>query len=264
MLDGRPFDDAATLQRPKRSRSSTEAIRAEVLSESESGRARCSRLKKGPGSRGRTSQIVGVVKDTKYTDLREEFMPLAFFPTSQEAEPDSRLQVVMRSAAPLLDDHRGGLSGGRRRSVPSIDHAVPDDGVAGARLAAARAADGDAVGILRRPRGTDRDHRPLRRHVLHGRAAEERDRDPDGARRRPRACRQDGDARGRGAARGRASSSASSSRCSRRERQRRCCSVSSLATRGRWPWRRRGSASSRCWRATCRRCAPPDSSRPKR
>jgi len=45
--------------------------------------------------------IVGVVKDTKYTNLREEFIPLAFFSTSQEAEPDSGLQVVMRSAAPL-------------------------------------------------------------------------------------------------------------------------------------------------------------------
>jgi putative ABC transport system permease protein len=45
--------------------------------------------------------IVGVVKDTKYTDLREAFTPLAFLATSQEAEADTGLQIVLRAAAPL-------------------------------------------------------------------------------------------------------------------------------------------------------------------
>jgi ABC-type antimicrobial peptide transport system permease subunit len=45
--------------------------------------------------------IVGVVKDTKYTDLREPFTPLVFHATSQDTELDAGLQVVLRTAAPL-------------------------------------------------------------------------------------------------------------------------------------------------------------------
>jgi putative ABC transport system permease protein len=47
------------------------------------------------------SRIVGVVKDTKYTDLREEFTPLVFLAASQEDQPFPFLQVVMRASAPL-------------------------------------------------------------------------------------------------------------------------------------------------------------------
>jgi len=47
------------------------------------------------------NRIVGVVKDMKYTDLREAFTPLVFFAAAQEEKPDPFLQVVMRSAAPL-------------------------------------------------------------------------------------------------------------------------------------------------------------------
>lgn len=55
-----------------------------------------------PPDRPRTlNRIIGVVKDTKYTDLREEFTPLAFFAAAQEKKPDPFLQVVMRSSAPL-------------------------------------------------------------------------------------------------------------------------------------------------------------------
>jgi len=42
--------------------------------------------------------IVGVVKDTKYTDLREPFGPIAYFPASQQ-HPDPYTQVILRSTA---------------------------------------------------------------------------------------------------------------------------------------------------------------------
>jgi putative ABC transport system permease protein len=58
-------------------------------------------VEEGQGQPRPYLHIIGVVKDTKYTDLREPFTPLAFFATSQEREPDSGLQVVLRSAAPL-------------------------------------------------------------------------------------------------------------------------------------------------------------------
>ncbi len=43
-------------------------------------------------------QIVGIVKDTKYTDLREPFGPIGYFPASQQ-RPDPFPQVVLRSKA---------------------------------------------------------------------------------------------------------------------------------------------------------------------
>ncbi len=48
-------------------------------------------------------EIVGVVKDTKYTDLREPFKPIGFLAASQADPKDASpfLQVVLRSRAPL-------------------------------------------------------------------------------------------------------------------------------------------------------------------
>src|SRR5439155_7634581 len=45
-------------------------------------------------------QVVGMVKDTKYSDLREPFGPIANYPASQ-TKPDLFTQVVMRATAPL-------------------------------------------------------------------------------------------------------------------------------------------------------------------
>jgi len=45
-------------------------------------------------------EIIGLVKDTKYQDLREQFQPIAFLPTTQEARPDAAGQFVVRSRLP--------------------------------------------------------------------------------------------------------------------------------------------------------------------
>jgi putative ABC transport system permease protein len=45
-------------------------------------------------------QIVGLVNDTKYGNLREEFGPIAFMPTAQEMEPLAAGQFLMRSRLP--------------------------------------------------------------------------------------------------------------------------------------------------------------------
>lgn len=46
-------------------------------------------------------QIVGLVKDTKYTDLREELTPIGYFPAAQETEVGPFLDLVVRSDMPL-------------------------------------------------------------------------------------------------------------------------------------------------------------------
>src|SRR3954452_25274300 len=45
-------------------------------------------------------RIVGVVKDAKYVDLREEFRPVAYLAASQDEQPGDSLSLVVRSELP--------------------------------------------------------------------------------------------------------------------------------------------------------------------
>ncbi len=45
-------------------------------------------------------RIVGLVKDTKYENVREEFGPIAFLPTAQESDPSPAGQFLIRSKLP--------------------------------------------------------------------------------------------------------------------------------------------------------------------
>ena len=55
----------------------------------------------GPGEARPHYQIVGLVKDTKYNDLREEFGPIGYFPVAQEREPGPGMDLVIRTDMPL-------------------------------------------------------------------------------------------------------------------------------------------------------------------
>jgi putative ABC transport system permease protein len=48
-------------------------------------------------------EVAGLVKDTKYYTLREEFRPIAFLCTAQDADPDPFAQFVVRFDGPLAD-----------------------------------------------------------------------------------------------------------------------------------------------------------------
>ncbi|HTB10905.1 MAG TPA: ABC transporter permease [Bryobacteraceae bacterium] len=65
-------------------------------------------------------EVVGVVKNTKYYELREDFKPIAFFPESQEDRPNQYANVVVRADMPLA-----ALVAAIKRSIaevsPSID-----------------------------------------------------------------------------------------------------------------------------------------------
>ena len=72
-----------------------------------------------PGYPEATYEIVGVVKDTKYGDLRSEIPPTTFAPTSQIPDPGTWATIVVRSSAPLP----GVIAAVRRRlgeSYPAI------------------------------------------------------------------------------------------------------------------------------------------------
>jgi putative ABC transport system permease protein len=58
-------------------------------------------VEEGEGVERPVYLVVGLVKDAKYTDLREEFAPIAFLAATQDAKPEPFLQVVLRSGVPL-------------------------------------------------------------------------------------------------------------------------------------------------------------------
>jgi putative ABC transport system permease protein len=55
-----------------------------------------------PGAKPPTFEIVGLVKDTKYTSLREPFEPIAFLAASQERRPFEYVNLVVRTTSASL------------------------------------------------------------------------------------------------------------------------------------------------------------------
>jgi putative ABC transport system permease protein len=60
------------------------------------------KLEVGPQDPDFIYEIVGLVKDTKYSDLREEFIPIIYFPQSQDKDPDMAPAILIRSNSSLL------------------------------------------------------------------------------------------------------------------------------------------------------------------
>jgi putative ABC transport system permease protein len=76
-------------------------------------------IRAAPGQPEPPYQIVGLVEDTKYNDLREPFQPIAFLYDGQANRPSSNFNVMLRSrlAAPALAD-------AVTRSVTSVNPAA--------------------------------------------------------------------------------------------------------------------------------------------
>jgi predicted permease len=64
-------------------------------------------------------EVVGVVKDTKYGDLREEFSPIAFLALSQQSVPAPSGQFLIRSNLP-----RGEISAALKRTLAEINPSI--------------------------------------------------------------------------------------------------------------------------------------------
>ncbi|HMD32560.1 MAG TPA: ABC transporter permease, partial [Candidatus Acidoferrales bacterium] len=64
-------------------------------------------------------EIVGMVRDTKYGDLREDFGPLAYFPIAQNDKPDVDDTFVLRSTLPL-GNLQSSVKGALREASPEI------------------------------------------------------------------------------------------------------------------------------------------------
>jgi hypothetical protein len=57
----------------------------------------------GGGKPDELYEVVGLVKNTKYSTLREEFTPIAFLSEAQDEHPDLEAQFAIRSDEPLLE-----------------------------------------------------------------------------------------------------------------------------------------------------------------
>jgi putative ABC transport system permease protein len=99
ILAGRDFDERDTLQSP------LVAIVNETFSKKYLGgvnpvgatfRVKSESKETGP------YQIVGLVKDAKLYDLREDFLPTMFMPTAQKAHPEQDETILIRSQASLF------------------------------------------------------------------------------------------------------------------------------------------------------------------
>jgi hypothetical protein len=74
------------------------------------------------GETVRDYQIVGLVGNTKYQDLREDFTPIAYYPQQQDDKPDPGTEVIVRSSVALEP-----LLASLRRSVNEMNSALVID-----------------------------------------------------------------------------------------------------------------------------------------
>src|SRR5215469_3571574 len=101
LLAGRDFSPQDTVNSPKVAIVNQTFVRKLGLGMNPIGKV--FRRQATPSEPEESFEIVGLVADTKYSSLREEFGPIAFLTTFQESQPDPFAQLVIRSAAPIAE-----------------------------------------------------------------------------------------------------------------------------------------------------------------
>ncbi len=99
LVAGRTFDARDRLDAPRTAIVNESFARRYLPNRSPLGEA--FQIEPSPGRIAPTYQIVGVVKDTKYLNLREAFMPIAYLPLSQEPEPTPFVEIIVRAETSL-------------------------------------------------------------------------------------------------------------------------------------------------------------------
>lgn len=99
LLAGRDFDDHDTTLAPRVAIVNQSFARKLGFGTNPIGRR--FRREATPSDPETAFEIVGLVKDTKYYALREEFTPIAFLSITQSADPDPFEQIVARSGTSL-------------------------------------------------------------------------------------------------------------------------------------------------------------------
>jgi len=118
LLAGRDFDERDTSSAPRA------AIVNEAFARGLLGQAnpigRTFQIQVAPGTPEPTYEVVGLVRDSKYRDLREAFAPIAFLALAQDpGSLDQYMQVMVRSRGPLL-----GLASAIERAMAETDPGI--------------------------------------------------------------------------------------------------------------------------------------------
>ena len=117
ILAGREFTDADTLSSPKVGIVNQEFARKFFDGKNPVGHT--FHLEAEAGKPEPLIQIVGLVKNTKYYEISEDFKPLGFFPTTQNEEPGPGANFVIRvSGSP------GSVINGTKAAVAEISPAI--------------------------------------------------------------------------------------------------------------------------------------------
>ena len=99
MRAGRDFEDHDTLSAPLVAIVNETFAKKMISGANPLGRRL--RMDGAPGEPDKIFGIIGLVKDAKYTDLREDFPPTIYLAETQDPEPDSDPQILVRSSLPL-------------------------------------------------------------------------------------------------------------------------------------------------------------------
>ena len=99
MLAGRDFDEHDTPASTKVAIVTEQFARKFFDGQNPVGRH--FQIEEGAGVERPQYEIVGLVKDVKYTNLREEFTPIVFLAATQDSKRDPDVQMVLRSSLPL-------------------------------------------------------------------------------------------------------------------------------------------------------------------
>jgi putative ABC transport system permease protein len=99
LLGGRDFDRHDDMAAPKVA--IVNEVFAKTFFNGSNPVGRTFRTEEPAGKPDLVFQIVGLVKNTKYSGLREEFYPIAFFPFNQDPEPAEACSFMVRTRGPV-------------------------------------------------------------------------------------------------------------------------------------------------------------------
>ena len=96
LIAGRDFDERDTVGAPKVA--VVNEVFAKKFFDGANPVGHTFRVEGSAGQQDRVYQIIGLISNTKYYELREDFIPIAFFPVAQDENPDSDALLVLRTA----------------------------------------------------------------------------------------------------------------------------------------------------------------------
>jgi putative ABC transport system permease protein len=115
LVDGREFDDRDSLSSPKVAIVNQTFARKFFSGANPVGRT--FHVIAEAGKPDPMYQIVGLVKNTKYYELKEDFVPIAFFPMAQDDDPGASATFVLRT--------RGSVGGAMREVKSAVAEVSP-------------------------------------------------------------------------------------------------------------------------------------------